>query len=105
MKIVHILPGIPIKDVVNGIITSVFDLSLCLKSKEIDVEVWGIEHLSENSISRQYPFTVKLFPKTKTRFKLDKDLQKQLDTIELSAIFHLHSVFIPEFYMIVKTLL
>ena len=88
----------------NGVNKVVHHLATEQNRMGCDVEVWGIsKNLSE--IRHQHIYPLYLFPTKLSRFFISKQLSKKIVSLRSEkAIFHLHSVFIPELFGICRIL-
>ena len=103
MKLIHILIGKADPSAMGGINKVVHYLSTSQILLGYEVEVWGITE-TPGQIYHQHTYKLTLFPKMKNRFILNKKLIKSLNSVSNDTIFHLHSSFRPEIYVVSKYL-
>ena len=103
MKVIHFLLGKANPNTMNGVNKVVHNLATDQLKLNLDVEVWGITK-SPNLISHSHDYPLLLFPANKSRFILPKRLKDSIINLPNSTIAHLHSVFIPELFMISRLL-
>lgn len=103
MRIVHILQGKANPETLNGVNKAVHWMATSQVRQGHDVEVWG---LSRSMIlpphSREY--NLRIFPMTRLRVALKREIKVAVDCLEPGTWFHFHSVFIPEFPAIARLL-
>lgn len=103
MNIIHIVLGKANPDRMNGVNKVVDNLAKEQTALGHNTSVWGItETYDEKPAERVY--TLKLFPSTKNKFTIHKDLEDAIAKTANDTVFHLHGGFILEFYPIAKLL-
>lgn len=103
MKIIHIELGKPNPNTANGVNKFVHDIATELDNQNQKVEVWSI--VRSRKIEFRHAYKLRIFNKRKM-FLLDKKIYKEIDKLDVdNTVFHFHSVFILEFYSIVKYLI
>ena len=103
MKVIHFLLGKANPNTMNGVNKVVHNLATDQLKLNLDVEVWGITK-NQNLISHLHEYPLLLFPANISRFILSKKLKDSIKNLPYRTIAHLHSVFIPEFFMISRLL-
>jgi glycosyltransferase involved in cell wall biosynthesis len=103
MKIVHFLLGKANPNTMNGVNKVVHYLATEQLKLKLDVEVWGIT-TTPNIVSHSHNYPLFLFPVHKTRFILPKQFKDSIKNLRSDTLAHLHSVFIPELFMISRLL-
>jgi glycosyltransferase involved in cell wall biosynthesis len=103
MKIIHILLGKANPDTMNGVNKVVHFLATEQLRAGHDVEVWGITPSSKPP-SHSHKYSLRVFPVTKLRFPLSAQLKEAINRLEPEVWVQMHSVFIPEFSGIAKSL-
>lgn len=104
MRIVHILLGKANPNTMNGVNKVVHSLATEMQRAGHEVEVWGLTETWQNPPEHEREYRLRLFPVTKSRLLLVKDLMSSLKTLSTNAWVQLHSVFVPEFHAIAKIL-
>lgn len=103
MKIVHVLVGKANPDSMNGVNKVVH----CLGQEQVkagyDVEIWGLSRSSEIP-EQKHKYRLQVFPISKLRFLLCKELLHAIDQLPPLTWVQMHSVFIPEFFSIAHVL-
>jgi len=102
-KIIHMVVGRADHNTSNGVNRWVHNVATIQKKQGYDIEVWGITkntHLTKH----EHIYPLQLFKPMKFPFGNDKKLIYKLKTIPKNTIFHLHSVFIFEFYLFSRNL-
>ncbi|MCI5055473.1 MAG: glycosyltransferase family 4 protein [Flavobacteriales bacterium] len=103
MKIIHIVLGKANPNRMNGVNKVVNSLISNQKTLGYDAELWGITHnLEMNFPKRNY--TTRLFPATRNKFRISKELKSALLDLKSEVSVHLHGGFIIENYHIAKIL-
>lgn len=103
MRIVHILQGKANPDTLNGVNRVVHWMATYQRRLGYDVEVWGLStSMTPSSNAREYRLCI--FPMTRLRVTLGRELKSALDHVEIGTWIHFHSVFIPEFPEIARQL-
>lgn len=103
MKVVHVLLGKANAHSMNGVNVVVHELATRQQARGQDVEVWGLTASPEKTTHvRAYP--LRLFKVTRWRLLLPSDLLAAIDQMPADTLFHLHSVFIPEFFAVCRFL-
>ena len=97
--IVHILLGKAKPESMNGVNYVVHNLAAEQIKLGYNVSVFGITDTPE-SVAFEPDFNLQLFEKKRNRLSLDELLRAQLEALTMNAILHLHSVFIPEFFVL-----
>lgn len=104
MRIVHILLGKANPNTMNGVNKVVHFLATEMQRAGHEVEVWGLTKTWQNPPEHEREYRLRLFPVTKSRLLLSRDVVSSLQTLSTDAWVQLHSVFIPEFSGIAKIL-
>jgi glycosyltransferase involved in cell wall biosynthesis len=102
-KIVHIVSGRADPNTANGVNKWVHSVATAQQKQGYDVGVWGITkntHLTKH----EHIYPLYLFKPMHFPFGNDKKLIDMLKTIPKNTIFHMHSVFIFEFYIFSRNL-
>ena len=97
-KIIHLVKGRADPSSSNGVNGVAHTLATMQQKKGFDVEVWGITkntHLTKH----EHIYPLYLFKPMHFPFGNDKKLIDMLKTIPKNTIFHMHSVFLFEFYI------
>ena len=103
MNIIHVLLGTPDPDAMNGVEKSVHFLATEHAILGHDVEVWALgNYPSQPKDSRRYQ--LRFFSVARTRIPLAPQLKAALCKLPGRAWVQLHSVFIPEFAAIARSL-
>ncbi len=102
MNILHIVIGRPKPEASNGVLKSVYQLSLGQSLLGHDVNVLSIRNkLAEKTEVINLKFKVHLFMRNKARFIVDNDLKIYLkDNAKYIDIVHFHSGYHPEYWVI-----
>lgn len=103
MHIVHILKGRADIEALNGVNRVVHWMANSQARQGHDVEVWGIAS-SMTPPAQRRDYKLRLFPVTRLRVTLGRQIKAALGLLEPSAWVHFHSVFIPEFPAIARLL-
>jgi glycosyltransferase involved in cell wall biosynthesis len=103
MKVIHFLLGKADPNTMNGVNKVVHHLATEQIKLNLDVEVWGITK-TPDFISHKHNYPLLLFPASKFRFILSKKIKDSIKCLSSKTIAHLHSVFIPELFMISRLL-
>jgi glycosyltransferase involved in cell wall biosynthesis len=103
MKVVHILVGKANPNKMNGVNKVVHCLATAQLLLKYEVQVWGITK-TPGLIRHQHTYELNLFSIMKNRFMINKEILEALNDASKDTIFHLHSVFLPEFYAISRQL-
>lgn len=98
-KIIHVLMGKANPNTMNGVNKVVHNLASTQLLQGYDVEVWGITKTPDN-IPHQHSYPLRLFKASRNRFTIAKEMLEALNAVESGTIMHLHSVFIPELYVL-----
>jgi glycosyltransferase involved in cell wall biosynthesis len=96
MRIVHILLGKARPDSLNGVSKVVHWMATSQLQQGHDVEVWGLT-ASKTPPSHHHEYQLRLFPVTRLRVTLGRELKAALGRLEPGTWVHFHSVFTPEF--------
>lgn len=103
MKIIHILIGKANPNTMNGVNKVVHNLATEQLRLGHEVEVWGITTTPEKE-NHQHDYVLKLFLAKKNRFSIAKTLIDAIKTLPLDTTIHMHSVFLPELYVVSRVL-
>ena len=103
MKVIHFLLGKANPNTMNGVNKVVHYLATEQLKLNLDVEVWGITK-TPNLILHDHDYPLFLFPANRSRFILSKKIKDSIKRLPSCTVAHLHSVFIPELFMISKLL-
>ncbi len=103
MRIVHILHGKVNPDTLNGVSKLGHWMATYQLRLGHDVEVWGLAD-SMTLTPRLREYKMRLFPITRLRIILGRELKAALSYIEPGTWVHFHSVFCPEFPSIARVL-
>lgn len=103
MKIIHILLGKANPNTMNGVNKVVHHLATEQVLLNIDVEVWGITS-STAVIRHNHNYPLKLYPYSRSRFFIGKEIKKAICNLSRNTMIHFHSVFLPEMWSISKLL-
>jgi glycosyltransferase involved in cell wall biosynthesis len=103
MKIVHILQGKANPETASGVNKAVHFMATYQMRQGHNVEIWGL------SASMKLPpnpreYLLRIFPVTRLRITLGREIKAALCQLEPGTWVHFHSVFIPEFPAIAKLL-
>ena len=102
-KIIHLVSGRADPNTLNGVNVAIHNIATTQQKQGYDVEVWGITkntHLTKH----EHIYPLRLFKPMHFPFINDKKLISMLKTIPKNTIFHMHSGFIPEFYVFSRVL-
>lgn len=103
MKIIHLVLGKANPDRMNGVNKVAHNHATYMTQLGNDVTLWGI---TDNPVydfpDRNYK-TI-LFAASSIKFKLNKDLEKALHTVETDTLFHIHGALIPAFFLVSRIL-
>jgi len=103
MRIIHILKGKANPGTLNGVNRVVHWMATYQTRLGHDVEVWGLSaSMIPPSNAREY--SLRIFPVTRLRVTIGRELKAALNHVEPGAWIHFHSVFIPEFPEIARQL-
>lgn len=102
-KIIHIVLGKANPARMNGVNKVVNSLATAQSSLGADVAVWGITRNKEKNYPLRNYETI-LFQDYAFKFKLDSKLLNALKKVDKNTIFHIHGGFIPQFFMVAKSL-
>jgi glycosyltransferase involved in cell wall biosynthesis len=103
MRIVHIAVGKVNPDSMNGVSKVVHWMATSQFRQGHDVEVWGLT-TSRTPSTRSREYKLRLFPMTRLRVTLGRELKVALGCLEPDTWVHFHSVFTPEFPAISRLL-
>ena len=103
MRIVHILQGKANPTTLNGVNRALHWMATYQARLGHQVEVWGLSR-SMTLPPHQREYTLRIFPITRLRTTLGKELKQALDGLEPDSWVHFHSVFIPEYPAIARRL-
>jgi glycosyltransferase involved in cell wall biosynthesis len=103
MKVIHLLLGKANPNTMNGVNVVVHNLVTAQLKQAINVEVFGITD-SPEKIHHEHSYKLTLFQKYFFRFVIDQQLKERIKSSPKQTLFHLHSTFIPEFFIITKLL-
>lgn len=103
MKIIHFLLGKANPHTMNGVNKVVHHLATEQHKLGHDVAVWGVT-TTPHVVRHQHDYQLRLFEKSPLPFFLNKKLGKEIRDLPSHTIAHLHSVFIPELYVISRHL-
>lgn len=103
MKIIHILFGKANPNTMNGVNKVVHHIATEQQRLGLDVEVWGIT-ATPTKIRHEHDYPLKLFPVHRLRLVPSGELRKAVNKLPGHTIVHLHSVFVPEFYVVSRLL-
>jgi glycosyltransferase involved in cell wall biosynthesis len=96
MRIVHIVVGKVNPDSLNGVSKAVHWMATSQTRQGHDVEVWGlVRDLTPSTHLREYTF--RMFPRTRLRVTLGRELKSALGRLEPGTWVHFHAVFTSEF--------
>jgi glycosyltransferase involved in cell wall biosynthesis len=103
MRIIHILKGKANPETLNGVNKAVHWMATYQTRLGHDVEVWGLSasmtlppHLRE--------YSLRIFPVTRLRWTLGKEIKAALACLDSGAWVHFHSVYILEYPAIARVL-
>jgi len=99
VKIIHFLFGKANPHSMIGVNTVVHHLATEQHKSGCDVEVWGVT-ATPHIVRHQHDYPLRLFNKAPFPFFLAKDLRKGIYDLRSDTVAHLHSVFIPELYVV-----
>ena len=102
-KIVHIVNGRADPNTPNGVNRWVHNVATVQQKQGYNVEVWGITK-NTHLTNHEHIYPLHLFKPMHFPFGNDKKLIGMLKTIPKNTIFHMHSVFIFEFYIFSRNL-
>jgi hypothetical protein len=103
MHIVHIVVGKVNPDSLNGVSKVVHWMATAQTELGHDVEVWGlVKSTTPSRLARS--FNLRLFPMTRLRFILGRELRAAIEALETGAWVQFHSVFCLEFPAIARRL-
>jgi len=102
MKIVHILLGKANPNTMNGVNKVVYHLAT--EQTKLGHEVTLCAISNNPKIDFEHIFNINVFQVKKSRFLLNKALKAFIQSLTSDMVVHIHSVFIPEFYSIVRLL-
>jgi len=102
-KIIHLVLGRADPNTLNGGNIVVHNVATVQQKQGYDVEVWGITK-NIDLIDHDHIYPLYLFKPMSFRFIKNNKLIDRLKTIPKNAIFHMHSGFIPEFYVFSRSL-
>lgn len=103
MRIIHILKGKANPETLNGVNKVVHWMATSQTRQGHEVEVWGLaESMTPPPHPREY--RLRLFPLTRLRLTLGREMKDALARLEPGAWVQFHSVFIPEFPAISRLL-
>jgi glycosyltransferase involved in cell wall biosynthesis len=96
MRIIHILLGKANPNNLNGVNKAVHEMATSQAQLGHEVEVWG---LSSSMKAPDHPraYRLRIFPVTRMRVTLGKELKTALAGLESGVWVHFHSAFIPEY--------
>jgi glycosyltransferase involved in cell wall biosynthesis len=103
MRIVHILLGKVNPDTLNGVSKSAHWMATYQVRLGHDVEVWGLTD-STTLTPRAREYTMRIFPITRFRFTLSREVKEAINALRPGTWVHFHSVFCPEFSGIARVL-
>ncbi|MGD0546719.1 MAG: glycosyltransferase family 4 protein [Terracidiphilus sp.] len=103
MRIVHILQGKANPATLNGVNRALHWMATYQARAGHQVEVWGLSK-SMTPPPNEREYNLRIFPMTRLRVTLGRELKAALDDLEPSAWVHFHSVFIPEYPAIARRL-
>jgi glycosyltransferase involved in cell wall biosynthesis len=103
MRIVHILQGKANPETLNGVNKVVHWMATSQSRQGHDVEVWGLA-ASMTLPPHHREYNLRLFPMTRLRVTLGREIKAALANLEPGTWVHFHSVFIPEFPAIARLL-
>lgn len=103
MRIVHILQGKANPTTLNGVNRALHWMATYQARLGHQVEVWGLSK-SMTLPPHEREYTLRIFPITRLRVTLAKELKAALNDLESGAWVHFHSVFIPEYPAIASRL-
>ena len=104
MRIIHILLGKANPESANGVNKVVHYLATAQHLLGNEVEVWGITSSGKPPL-HEHIYAMRIFKRSKWRFILTKELIRAILSLDRDVWVQLHSVFIPEFYIIIRLLL
>ena len=103
MKVIHVLLGRPAPESMNGVNKAVHQLATHQARLGWQVEVWALTHSTRTEQHTGY--ITRYFAPSRWRFALPSDLRRCLAGLASGrTLFHLHSVFLPEFFVISRSL-
>lgn len=97
-KVVHILLGKANPHKQNGVNVVVHHLASAMLQTDINAEVWGISH--SPNISHHHAYKLIVFRKSYLRFLVSLKMLRAIVRERKTTIFHLHSVFLPELFVV-----
>ena len=96
MKVIHFLSGPPNPNVISGVNKVVHQLATRQCREGIDAEVWAVAGEAD-SARYERTYVLRTFRQTRLRLRLDHALTEAVGALPPDAMFHFHSVFVPEF--------
>lgn len=99
--VVHVTLGKANQDRANGVSVAVHQFAAGLAEIRAEVEVWGITATPEEPTPPR-PYPLRLFPATRSRFRLAPELRRALEQLPAGTLLHLHGGLLPEMWAVAR---
>jgi glycosyltransferase involved in cell wall biosynthesis len=96
MRIIHILQGKANPNTLNGVNRALHEAATYQARLGHAVEIWGLS-ASPSLPPHEREYTLRVFPMTRLRMTLSKELKAAIDQLDADTWVHFHSVFILEY--------